>query len=312
MAPEWDSRTATGSTKSAARPYADDRLPAGSGGGTLVTGPDRATRNVADEGCDGLVGVCHAGPRECQRARLPLRPGEEVGARLVGVRALARTKEGRVCQRAIAYVQGRRLADPLAERVFLTLAERTAPSDLDDDDSPMGLLLSDTDIPRLAAGLGIDADRFRSLLREVRDLVPMDVLEHSDGTWEIVYGPPYTSPPEPLQLRPAEDGDDIGPVNPFTMPGWESYSTWGLDKPLGLTDQGYLYAQLYRNTDDPGAAPRIWITPPGYAPTTLDQLAQAIATEITPYEPVPLPPSAIRIWLVQVTAPPPRTPPQFS
>jgi hypothetical protein len=207
--------------------------------------------------------------------------------------------EGWVGQRAIAYVQERRLADPVAARVFLTVAERTAPSSFDDDDSPMGLLLSDADIPGLAARLGIDADRFRGVLRELRDLVPMDVLEHSDGTWEIVFGPPYTNPPEPPQPRPAEDGDDIGAVNPFTMPGWESYSTWGLDQPLGLTDQGYLYVQLYLNTDDPGAAPRIWITPPKYAPVTLDQLAQAIATETAPYEPVPMPPSTIRLWLVQ-------------
>jgi hypothetical protein len=83
------------------------------------------------------------------------------------------------------------------------------------------------------------------------------------------------------------------------MPRWESYSTWGLDKPLGRADLGYLYAQLYLNTDDPGAAPRIWITPPRYAPATLDQLAQAIATEIAPYELIPPPPSAIRIWLTR-------------
>jgi hypothetical protein len=202
-------------------------------------------------------------------------------------------------QRAVAYVQGCHLADPVATRVFLALAERTTPSWADSDDSPMGLIISDADIPGLADGLGIDADRFRDLLRELRDLVPMDVLEHSDGTWEIVYGPPYTSPPPPPQPRPAEDGDDIGPVNPFTMPGWESYSTWGMDKPLGLADQGYLYAQLYRNIDDPGAAPLVWITPPRYAPTTLDQLAQAIATEITPYEAIPVPPSAIRTWLAR-------------
>ena len=189
-------------------------------------------------------------------------------------------------RRAVDYVQGRRLADPVAARVFLTLAERTAHTGHDSDDGPMGLLLSDADIPEIAAGLGIDASRFRSLLRELRDLVPMDVLEHSDGTWEIVYGPPYTSPPEP-QPRPAEDGGNIGPVNPFTMPGWDSYSTWGLDKPLGQADLGYLYAQLYRNTDDPGAAPSIWITPPRYTPTTLDQLVQAIATEIAPYELIP-------------------------
>jgi hypothetical protein len=147
-----------------------------------------------------------------------------------------------VSRQAVAHVQGRNLADPVAARVFLTLAEHTAPSGHPNDDGPMGVLLNDADVPALAAGLGIDADRFRSLLRELRDLVPMDVLEHSDGTWEIVYGPPYTSPPEPPQPRPAEAGDEIGPVNPFTMPRWESYSTWGLDKPLGRADLSYLYA----------------------------------------------------------------------
>jgi manganese transport protein len=33
------------------------------------------------------------------------------------------------------------------------------------------------------------------------------------------------------------------------------------------------YAQLYLNTDDPDATPRIWITQPKYTPATLDQLA---------------------------------------
>lgn len=203
-------------------------------------------------------------------------------------------------ERAVAYVRERRLADPAAERVFLALAERTKPSWSDnDDESPMGVLLSDADIPGLAAGLGIDAGRFRGLLRELRDLVPMTVLEHRDGTWEIVYGPPYTSPEKPPEPMPARDGDDIGPVNPFTMPGWDDYSTWGLDKPLGQADMSYLYAQLYRNTDDPGGAPRVWITPPAYAPATLGQLAQAIATEIARYEPVSFPPVVIRRWLAR-------------
>ena len=201
-------------------------------------------------------------------------------------------------RRAVAYVQERRLADPDAARVFMVLAKRTAASRFDDDDSPMGLLLTDADIPGLAAGLGIDAERFRSLLRDLRNLVPMDVLEHRDGTWEIVYGPLYTNSRKPPEPRPAKDGDGIGPVNPFTMPGWENYSTWGLDKPNGRADLGYLYAQLYLNTDDPDARPRVWITPPKYAPATLDQLAQAIASEIAPYSPVQTPPSVIRIWLV--------------
>jgi hypothetical protein len=198
--------------------------------------------------------------------------------------------------RAVAYVQGLRLADPAAARVLLMLAERTETPDFDDEDSPMGLLLGDADIPGLAAGLGLDPGRFRDLLCELRDLVPMDVLEHRDGTWEIVYGPPYTSPPQP-QPRPARDEDEIGPRHQFAMPGWEDYSTWGLDKPLGLADHSYLYAQLCLNTDDPDAEPRIWITPPRYAPATLDRLAEAIATEIASYEPVPPPPVVIRSWL---------------
>jgi len=199
--------------------------------------------------------------------------------------------------RAVAYVHGRRLAEPDAARVFLVLAERTAPSGFDDDDSPMGLLLNDADIPGLAAALGIHADRFRSLLRELRDLVPMDVLEHRDGTWEIVYGPSYTNPRKPPEPTPAQDGDDIGPVNPFTMPGWENYSTWGLDQTPRPSKSWLSVRELYLNTDDPGARPRIWITPPRYTPATLDQLAQAIASEIAPYSPVQMPPSMIRIWL---------------
>jgi hypothetical protein len=83
------------------------------------------------------------------------------------------------------------------------------------------------------------------------------------------------------------------------MPGWENHSIWGVDEPLGRPDLRYLYAQLYLNTDDPDAAPRIWITPPRYASATLDELAQAIATEIAPYSPVPVPPGVIRIWLVR-------------
>jgi hypothetical protein len=85
----------------------------------------------------------------------------------------------------------------------------------------------------------------------------------------------------------------------LAMPGWESYSTWGRDEPLGLSEHAYLYAQLYRNSDDPDGAPRVWITPPKYVLATLDQLAEAIATEIAPYEAIPLPPALIRGWMVQ-------------
>jgi hypothetical protein len=198
-------------------------------------------------------------------------------------------------QRAIAYARGRTLADPDAARVLLLLAGRTDAVPFEDPSSPMGLLLSDRDMPALAATLNLGAGRFRDLLRQLRDLVPMDVLEHQDGTWEIVYGPGYTSPPQP---RPARDGEAIAERNIFDMPGWEEYSTWGLDAPHGRAEDAYLYAQLYRNTDDRDDRPRIWITPPRYVLTSLDELAEAIAAEIAPYEPLPLPAELIRTWLV--------------
>lgn len=96
----------------------------------------------------------------------------------------------------------------------------------------------------------------------------------------------------------AQDGEAVEGRNAFGMPGWEQYSTWGLDAPLGRTEDAYLYAQLYRNTDDPNDRPRIWITPPRYILTSLDQLAEAIATELAPYEPIQLPTELIRAWLV--------------
>ena len=198
-------------------------------------------------------------------------------------------------QRAIAYAQERCLADPDAAGVLLLLAGRTDAVPFEDPLSPMGLLLSDRDIPALAATLNLGADRFRDVLRQLRDLVPMDVLEHRDGTWEVVYGPGYTNPPQP---RPARDGEAIAGRNIFDMPGWEEYSTWGLDAPRGRAEHAYLYAQLYRNTDDPDDRPRVWITPPRYVLTSLDQLAEAIATEIASYEPIPLPAELIRTWLV--------------
>lgn len=198
-------------------------------------------------------------------------------------------------KRAIAYVQGRRLADPDAAGVFLMLAERTHASSFDDELAPMGLLLADTDLPGLAAELGVDAERFRRVLRKLRDLVPMDVLEHPDGVWEIVYGPSYTNP----SPRPATDSEVVGSRNAFALPGWEKYSTWGKDEPLGLSEHAYLYAQLYRNTDNPDDPSRVWVTPPRYVPATLDELAEAIAIEISRHEPIPLPPALIRSWMGQ-------------
>jgi hypothetical protein len=214
----------------------------------------------------------------------------------LGIRTFRGVEGGnQVSKRAIAYVQSRRLTDPDAARVFLLLAERTQDLSFGDESAPMGLLVADTDLPGLAAEVGINADRFCNVLRQLRDLVPMDVLEHSDGAWELVYGPSYTDPPS----LSARDGETVGFRNVFAMPGWESYSTWGRDEPLGLSEHAYLYAQLYRNSDNPDGVPCVWITPPKYVLTTLDQLAEAIATEIAPYEPLPLPPVLIRGWMVQ-------------
>lgn len=42
---------------------------------------------------------------------------------------------------------------------------------------------------------------------------------------------------------------------PLNLPGWERYSTWGWD-----SRDGELYAQLYRNSDDPRDMPRVWIS----------------------------------------------------
>lgn len=198
-------------------------------------------------------------------------------------------------ERAIAYARERNLVDPDAARVFLLLADRTDALSSKDPWSPMGLLISDRDIPALATTLNLGADRFRELLRQLRDTVPMDVLEQRDGTWEIVYGPSYTS----SQPRPAKDGEEIKGRNAFDMPGWEDQSTWGLDAPRGRAEDAYLYAQLYRNTDKPGGRPRIWISPPRYILTSLDQLAEAIATEISSCEPIHLPAELIRTWLVR-------------
>jgi hypothetical protein len=39
------------------------------------------------------------------------------------------------------------------------------------------------------------------------------------------------------------------------LPGWEDFSVWGWD-----ARDGELYAQLWRNTDDPRDMPRVWIS----------------------------------------------------
>lgn len=81
-------------------------------------------------------------------------------------------------------------------------------------------------------------------------------------------------------------------IQPFTMPGWDDYSTWGYEEGMG-----HYYAQLYRNSDDSDGPPRIWITPPRYLPRTVDELAETIATAIAPHEAVSPPAAAIKRWL---------------
>ncbi|MEV3925888.1 hypothetical protein [Actinomadura coerulea] len=131
-------------------------------------------------------------------------------------------------------------------------------------------------------------------------MVRMDILEHRDGVWEIVYGPSYTNPKPPTRrrIRVASDAE-VQAVQPFAMPGWEHYSTWGFEEVHGRRDLGHMYAQLYLNTDDRDGKPRIWITPPRHTLTTIDQLAEAIATEIAPRMGITIPPELIRDYLVK-------------
>jgi hypothetical protein len=60
----------------------------------------------------------------------------------------------------------------------------------------------------------------------------------------------------------------------------------GLDS-FALSSKGETYAQLYRNSDDSCASPRIRITPPLFIVTTVDELAEVIAAEMAPYEVIP-------------------------
>lgn len=210
------------------------------------------------------------------------------------VGAVLQTKGKGTCKQAVAYVQGLHLPDPDAERVFLLLVERTRTSSWDGEQPPvMGLELREADIPYFAASAGIDAPQFRRLLRAMKITIPMDVLEHRDGVWEIVYGPSYTNRKNKA-AAPTSGDAPIGGIQPFTMPGWDRFSTWGYEEGLG-----HFYAQLYRNSDDRDAAPRIWITPPAYVVATVDELAETIATAIAPYEPMYLTASVISKWLKQ-------------
>jgi len=196
---------------------------------------------------------------------------------------------------AIEYVRGRNLADPHAARVFMLLAEHTRPGagPTQDAQYAMGLDLRDAEIPALAAEVGLDAQEFRQQLRRLKTLVPMDVIEHEDGVWEIVYGTAYTDPnPAP---EATFDEANIPRIKAFAFPGWDRFSTWGRDEGLG-----HLYARLYLNTDDRDAKPRISIPPPRHVLRTVDELAAAIAEAIAPYQPaLPPPPEVIKLFLAK-------------
>lgn len=201
---------------------------------------------------------------------------------------------------ALAYVRSLDIADETARRVFLLLAARTdaSPPPYAPEEAPiiMGLELRDADIPALAQEAGLHAEGFREQLRQLKQHVRMDVLEHADGIWEIVYGPSYTRAPKP---RPAEPDLSRGGPHPYWAPGWEKYSTWGYESdPSGQT---HLYAQLIANQDGPDAEPRIWITPPSHVVHDVDGLAEAIAAALAPYEPVAVPAVLVKRWL---TVPP--------
>ncbi|MFG2712838.1 hypothetical protein ACGFX2_20115 [Streptomyces goshikiensis] len=202
---------------------------------------------------------------------------------------------------ATAYVRSLGITDGTALTVLTLLAALThAPGDPhrpEDIPEVMGLYLQDSDIPDLAAQAGLAPEAFRRQLRGLRQHVKMDVLEHADGVWEIVYGPSYTRRPEP---RPARPDLTRGGPHPFWLPGWDHYSTWGYEQ--GPGGHQHLYAQLLLNQDGPDAEPRIWITPPQYTVRTLDELAGAIARALGPHQPVPMPASLIRTFL---TSPPP-------
>ncbi|MEU6350154.1 hypothetical protein ABZ896_12585 [Streptomyces sp. NPDC047072] len=199
---------------------------------------------------------------------------------------------------ATAYVNSLGISDATARTVLLLLAERTdAPGDPrrpEDVPDIMGLDLQASDVPALAALAGLDPEEFRRQLRGLKQHVKMDVLEHTDGVWEIVYGPSYTRPPRP---RLAEPDLTQGGPHPFWLPGWEKYSTWGYEQ--GPGGHQHLYAQLIPNQDGPDAQPRIWITPPRHTVQSVDELAEAIAEALVPYQPVRMPGVLIKTWLTR-------------
>ncbi|WP_327668119.1 MULTISPECIES: hypothetical protein [unclassified Streptomyces] len=60
-----------------------------------------------------------------------------------------------------------------------------------------GLTLQPADIPVLALHAQLSPDELRQQLRALKQHVRMDVLQHPDGVWEIVYEPTYARSPRP-------------------------------------------------------------------------------------------------------------------
>ncbi|MFE3205934.1 hypothetical protein [Embleya sp. NPDC059237] len=200
-------------------------------------------------------------------------------------------------KQAVEYVRRLGITDHITLRVFLVLAKYTKTAhSLSGPHGPeiMGIDLAETDLPRLAAEAGLNVEAFRRELRALGRRVPMDVLEHDDGVWEIVYGPLYTDPQPPTGGRIVVTDENVGELHAFSMPGWNRYSTWGYDR-----NPDCLYAQIIHNEDDPHGRPRIWITPPRYRPKTIDELAQAITEALVPHSLVPPPAELIRDWLTK-------------
>ncbi|GAA1334715.1 hypothetical protein GCM10009647_076540 [Streptomyces sanglieri] len=203
-------------------------------------------------------------------------------------------------EQAVTYVRRLTIADQRAKQVLVLLAERTeirsAPRDAEIPEI-MGLELSPADIPGLAARVGLDHEGFRAQLRGLKQHVRMDVLEHGDGVWEIVYGPSYTDRQLTAPRPSVVSEGNVDGLHAFWLPGWDRYSTWGYEEGLD-----HYYARIIHNSDDRDAEPRIWITPPRYVARTIDELAQAVAEAIAPYEPIPMPASIIKMYMTKPPA----------
>jgi hypothetical protein len=115
----------------------------------------------------------------------------------------------------------------------------------------------------------------------------MDALEHTDGVWEIVYGPVIQPSSE---AATSQAGSDARRPAPALAAGLGEVQHLGLRaRPRSTPTSVRLYAQLILNQDGANTEPRIWITPPRQTVQTVDELAEAIAEALAPYQPVRMP-----------------------